>query len=214
MRGARPVRRAAVSAAVLLAAACGSGSGDDATTAGQPVAGESFIPAALTGLVVAGDEAGWAVDREGAVWRIDVDGAVDRVDGDDAAIPSYNRGFSTFVDGKVVFAGTRCDGEVDGEACDGEAVVELRLLDEGDQSVDVVEIARARVAVSGRSAPGCSGWRMAPSGSPAIPARSSRSTPRERSLPCRCRRVPRASGRVAWSMASSTASAMRRPVGR
>jgi hypothetical protein len=93
----------------------------------------------LTGFVVAGDEAGWVLDRNRVVWRVGVDGIATPTD---AEIPTYNRGFATFFDGTVVFAGTRCDGTVTGEHCDGDAVVEMRLLRESDASVDTVELFR------------------------------------------------------------------------
>lgn len=100
---------------------------------------DGAISAGLTGLVVAGDEAGWIVDQDGVVWRISPDGTAAQTD---LEIPTYNSGFSTFVDGTVVFGGTRCDGEVSGEACNGETVVEMRLLNEGDLSLDTVELFR------------------------------------------------------------------------
>jgi hypothetical protein len=60
---ATSVRRIAVVAKLLLAAACGSGAADDdATSSGQSTSGGA-ISAGLTGFVVAGDEAGWVVDR-------------------------------------------------------------------------------------------------------------------------------------------------------
>lgn len=126
---------------MIVTAACGSGSDDgDEIQAGQsPSAGPGVIPAALTGRVVAGDETGWLADGDGQVWRISADGAVTQTD---VEIPTYNSGFSTYFAGQVVFAGTRCDGEVEGENCDGEAVVELRLVDEADQSVETVELFR------------------------------------------------------------------------
>lgn len=128
-----------VSAAVVLGACGEDDDGDDAVTDAGAAAETWTIPASLTGMVVGGNEAGWMVDLEGRLWRVDPDGEVTHV-GD---VPIYNRGIATLFGGDVVIGGTRCDGEVDGESCDGDTVVELRLVDESDpESVETVEISR------------------------------------------------------------------------
>lgn len=126
----------------IVAVACRSGSDGpgDASAGGPVLGGPGEVSRVPSGHVVAGDEAGWVVDPGGRVWRIDLDGTVARTD---AEVPRFNGGFTTFFAGRVVFAGTRCDGSVEGEACDGESVVELRLLDEDDQSVETIELFRA-----------------------------------------------------------------------
>lgn len=140
MRGAGLLRAAATVGAVVIAASCGSDGADDgdASTGSRSVSG-GVITAGLTGFVVAGDEAGWVVDQNDIVWRIDLDGDATQTE---LEIPVYNRGFSGFVDGVVVFGGTRCDGRVVGEGCDGEAVVEMRLLRESDETLETVELFR------------------------------------------------------------------------
>lgn len=132
--------KATVTALAVVVVACGSGSPDPAaTTAGRSTDPDAVtIPAAPTGMVVAGDDAGWMADTDSRVWRVARDGTVDQT----GTIPTYNRPVATFFAGRVVFGGTRCDGQVDGEACRGEAVMEVRLLEETGRQIATVELFR------------------------------------------------------------------------